>query len=177
MEKNIARGFTLIELLVVISIIAVLTAIATVSYTNVQKKSRDGKRKADIRAIQQALAVFHQDKGRYPPTFLAMNDEEVGWCAIINDPNHAGIDGVSAVLVPTYIKQLPHDPVHNGVPGDYFFRKTAKGHYQLGTVLENANDPDKSSGFPFDNGTFGATWGVCEFTASDYPNYYVVSDQ
>src|SRR3989344_9590535 len=59
------KGFTLIELLVVITIIALLIGAATVSYTKVQQKGRDTKRKSDLKAIQQALEIYYQTYGTY----------------------------------------------------------------------------------------------------------------
>jgi prepilin-type N-terminal cleavage/methylation domain-containing protein len=48
------KGFTLFELLVSISIIAILTAMATISYGSAQKKARDSKRVQDMLNIQKA---------------------------------------------------------------------------------------------------------------------------
>lgn len=48
-------GFTLFELLVSISIIAILVAIATVSYSNAQKKARDSRRVQDMNNLQKAM--------------------------------------------------------------------------------------------------------------------------
>ncbi len=55
------KGFTLLELLVVIAIIAVLISMATVSYSSAQRKSRDSKRKSDLRAMQAALEQYNAD--------------------------------------------------------------------------------------------------------------------
>ena len=60
------KSFTLIELLVVISIIAILVAVAIVSYSNIQMKGRDAKRKANLATVQQALEQFYADNGAYP---------------------------------------------------------------------------------------------------------------
>lgn len=51
---NKKRGFTLFELLVSISIIAILTALATISYSSAQKKARDARRVEDMDAFQKA---------------------------------------------------------------------------------------------------------------------------
>lgn len=53
--KNGKKGYTLLELLVVIGIIAVLIGFGTVSYSTAQKKARDAKRRADLKAIQNAF--------------------------------------------------------------------------------------------------------------------------
>ena len=51
---NKKSGFTLFELLVSISIIAILTALATISYSSAQKKARDARRVEDMLSIQKA---------------------------------------------------------------------------------------------------------------------------
>ena len=53
------RGFTLFELLVSISIIAILTALATISYSGAQKKARDSKRIQDMGLIQKAQEQWY----------------------------------------------------------------------------------------------------------------------
>ncbi|MBI2314656.1 type II secretion system protein [Candidatus Daviesbacteria bacterium] len=50
-----SSGFTLIELMVVITIIAFLSVIGIVSFTNAQKQARDGRRRADVESIATAL--------------------------------------------------------------------------------------------------------------------------
>lgn len=50
-------GFTLIELLIGIAILAVLSAIGIVIYSNAQRTSRDARRRADVLAIAKALEV------------------------------------------------------------------------------------------------------------------------
>ncbi len=153
-NKNITRGFTLIELLVVISIIAILSAVATVSYTNVQKKSRDGKRKSDLAAIQQALEVFYADNGAYPDEDDTANKIT---CTISGTPGTA-INWGSAFSCPTssptktYMQQLPSDPIaldyiyevySELASGDWCATTNGKCQkYTLWVRLENSNDPD-----------------------------------
>lgn len=67
-----ASGFSLIELIVVITIIAVITAIGTVNFGGVNKKSRDSKRMADLERIRMALEVVRQVGTTYPA------DAEIG---------------------------------------------------------------------------------------------------
>lgn len=62
----VKRGFSLIELLVVIALIGILTAIATASFTTMQKKSRDSRRVSDMKSIQQGLEQFFSDTSDYP---------------------------------------------------------------------------------------------------------------
>lgn len=61
-------GFTMIELLVVTTIIIILTSIGLVSYTSANRSARNGKRKADIEMVRQALVLYRTDNTTYPAT-------------------------------------------------------------------------------------------------------------
>lgn len=67
-NPNQPKGFTLIELLVVIAIIGVLASIVLVALNGARLKSRDTKRVADMRQVNQALEIYSQDYGGYPAT-------------------------------------------------------------------------------------------------------------
>ncbi len=65
--KIIKNGFTLIELLVVISIIGILAAMATLSFTSAQRQARDVTRKSDLAQYRTALEMFaNKNNGLYP---------------------------------------------------------------------------------------------------------------
>ncbi len=69
------KGFTLIELLVVTTIIIVLSAIGLVTFQNAGQNARNGKRKADMESIRQALVLYRADQGEYPTgSFSAIAD-------------------------------------------------------------------------------------------------------
>lgn len=60
-------GFTLIELLIVIAIIGILVSIGIASYASAQRKSRDSKRRGDVKAIQGGWEQYYADNdGFYP---------------------------------------------------------------------------------------------------------------
>jgi prepilin-type N-terminal cleavage/methylation domain-containing protein len=66
-NRKLASGFTLIELLVVISIIGILAALVTVSFTAIQRQARDSNRKSDIKQYQTSLETFsNKNNGLYP---------------------------------------------------------------------------------------------------------------
>jgi len=62
------KAFTLLEMLIVLGIIAVLLSVMTVSFSTTQKKSRDAKRKSDIKAIQDSLEQYYATCGYTYPT-------------------------------------------------------------------------------------------------------------
>ena len=67
MKKN-KRGFTLFELLVSISIIGILTAIASVSFSSAQKKARDARRMEDMASVAKAAESFYAVNSASYPT-------------------------------------------------------------------------------------------------------------
>lgn len=60
-----SKGFTLLELLVVISIIGILMAVALASFTDAQRKARDTRRAADVKAFQNVYEQYHAVNGGY----------------------------------------------------------------------------------------------------------------
>jgi general secretion pathway protein G len=106
------KGFTLIEILVTVIIIAILTAIAVVSYTSINRRSRDVKRKSALEKVRQALEMYRSDNGFYPAV----------------DPSNFGtLSDLSSVLVPTYLPSIPLDP------------KSTQGYYYQATNGSNSN--------------------------------------
>ena len=94
------NAFTLIELIVVIAIIGILASVIYPSFSNYQKKGRDGKRLADIKNIASALDQYYLDNGSYPTsTQDTLAPFQYG---SIKDLN---------VLVPKYLSKLPNDPL------------------------------------------------------------------
>ncbi|MDD4937698.1 MAG: type II secretion system protein [Candidatus Shapirobacteria bacterium] len=112
-------GFTLFELLVTISIIAVLTAVAVVSFGGVNKKARDSRRMADLEKIRIALEAVKQVGSSYPTTGNAQ-----------------------AVLVPTYLQQWPTDPKTKVA---YSYTGLTSYTYQIGTSMENPDSVNCTS--------------------------------
>lgn len=88
--KRTESAFTLIEMLVVISIIGILAALSTISFTSSQKQARDTQRKSDLKMYQNALEVkANTNGGLYPPTESIANlciDLDMGNC--VDDPKY-----------------------------------------------------------------------------------------
>ncbi len=60
------------ELVVVITIMMVITAIGVVSFSGINKKSRDSRRMSDLDKLAIALEVFKQENGIYPPSTVTL---------------------------------------------------------------------------------------------------------
>jgi len=112
-KEGSLKGFTLVELLVVITIIGILTGISIVAYGQVQKNARDGKRKADLTSIQNALELYYGDHSGYPVGGGCMSS--IGFCATCpcDPPGSDWAGSLVTALQPTYIKDLPIDPINN----------------------------------------------------------------
>lgn len=60
------NGFTLLELLVTISIIGILIALGTVSFTTAQRRGRDSRRQNDMTNFRNALEQYYSLHTAYP---------------------------------------------------------------------------------------------------------------
>lgn len=89
-------GFTLVEILISVAIIAILAGIVFASLSRVRDKGDDSKRVADVQQIELALKVYRSTNGEYPET------EENGSLKALD------------VLAPTYISEVPNDPLNDG---------------------------------------------------------------
>jgi len=67
------KAFTLLEMLIVLGIIAVILSVLTVSYATAQKKTRDAKRKGDLRAIQNSLEQYYASCDYSYPNGASLN--------------------------------------------------------------------------------------------------------
>lgn len=107
-------GFTFIELLVVITIIAVLSGAAVVSFTNTSRRSRDTRRRLDIENIRSALELCRTESGSYPSSIY----------------DDVSCDGE------TYLVSTPKDPKYNS-EYDYEFDLASPTSYTITCVLES----------------------------------------
>ncbi len=112
------RGFTLFELLVSISIIAILTAIATMSFSGAQKKARDSRRVSDMNSLQKAAEQYYAFSSYVYPTTAS------SWTA------------TNGQMV---LEVFPKDPKLDslGVGWTAYFPTLAAGSYCICAALEN----------------------------------------
>jgi prepilin-type N-terminal cleavage/methylation domain-containing protein len=76
-KKN--KGFTLFELLVSISIIGILTALASVAFSGAQKKARDARRVQDVKLIQTAAEQYYSQNSYAYPTSSSSYEPGQSW--------------------------------------------------------------------------------------------------
>jgi type II secretion system protein G len=162
------KGFTLIELLLVIAIVGVLAGVSIQSFSGSQAKARDSRRKADLKAIQQALEQYYNDNGRYPVTPRALWD-----CSPSAPTVWIRDDGTLPVasqkpLGSNYIATIPNDP-RNGQPSgnpiisayEYCYYSadginsgTPGQEYILIAMFENSHDPQLNNSVRYGNSTY-----------------------
>lgn len=78
------KGFTLIEMLVVISLIGILASLALVSFTSVQKQTRDATRKSDLKQYQSALEMYGNLTNGLFPSRTSAADAYTTLCSDLN---------------------------------------------------------------------------------------------
>ncbi|MEK7465163.1 MAG: type II secretion system protein [Patescibacteria group bacterium] len=64
MKQN--KGFTLIEMLIVVAIIGLLASVVVLGLGGARERSRDAKRAADIKQIQNGLEAAYINPAGYP---------------------------------------------------------------------------------------------------------------
>jgi type II secretion system protein G len=131
------RGFTLMELLVVIVLLGVLATLGLSSFMSSQTKSRDTKRKGDLKSISNALEIYYNDKGRYPND---AGDGRIMGCGagdVLECPWGGQFVDANGTQ---YMAILSKDPSK----GKRYFYDVAGGNqsYQMYARLENTLDND-----------------------------------
>lgn len=89
------KGFTLVEMLIAVGIIAILAAIAVPNLLTAINRAKQKRTMADMRSISSAWESRATDLARYNAAGVAGISVPVA------------IDDLSAMIAPTYIKQMP----------------------------------------------------------------------
>jgi prepilin-type N-terminal cleavage/methylation domain-containing protein len=144
------RGFTLVELIIAISIISILTAVATISYRNVSTRGRDAQRKNDLNQVKIVLSSYYNAQ---TPTSYVISAS----AATLNNTN----DPLFTALVPGYIRAIPIDPQNNAATSEiYTYQSLNSGkNFQMTATLENKLDTKGWGG--------GSSWVANGFIVQD----------
>ncbi|MFA6016521.1 MAG: prepilin-type N-terminal cleavage/methylation domain-containing protein [Patescibacteria group bacterium] len=135
------KGFTFIEILVVVTIIALLTTVAVISYSSFLKQGRDAKRKADLEQVRAALEMYKSSNDTYP----------VGvWT------NLSVLTGATI-----YIQSLPTDPKDS--TNDFYYGSADGSDYILAAQLENSSSCTTAPG-----GNACGTGNPCNYCMGPY---------
>ncbi len=154
---NYTKGFTLVELLVVITVIGILSTVAMMSFQEVREQARDKTRMATIKEIQLALASYFDLYGEYPEP---CDSDVADWSGSVkagtfqcDDPDQPfilGNPGAGRPFVPTFMEQMPRDPLYETLPDNFGYVYTTnatRDSYKLmvyGSVEDDLvewNDP------------------------------------
>lgn len=132
-NKKNKRGFTLFELLVSISIIGILTALASVAYSGAQKKARDARRVQDMKLVQTAAEQYYSQSNYVYPTSAT-----VSWVSKVGD---------------TVLSTIPADPKDSWTA--YKYTLAGSGYCVCANVESTINGNSTSNNCAFGVGTTG----------------------
>ncbi|OGK62464.1 hypothetical protein A2334_05505 [Candidatus Roizmanbacteria bacterium RIFOXYB2_FULL_38_10] len=121
-QNSVQKGFTLLEMLIVLAIISIVITIASISYSTAQKKSRDSRRKSDLKVIQNAFEQYYSVCGYSYPVSSS------GFVPTIGCSNPA------TVFLPT----VPADP-KGGTP--YLMPTSSSSMYRICSYLIESESP------------------------------------
>jgi prepilin-type N-terminal cleavage/methylation domain-containing protein len=125
------KGFTLIELLVVIGILAILLAITLVALNprrNFQQ-ANDTQRQSDVNAILNAINQYAATNHGQLPAGITTTPKTITSTVGVGNVN------LCAALVPTYIADLPIDPVNGAESPTGSVCTTALATYDTGYTV------------------------------------------
>ena len=165
-HKRFQSGLSLVELLIVVAIIGILGTAAAIAINPVEllKQARDGRRIADLQAIDRALGMYKQDGksafGDANTVYVSLVDTASSACASHNLPSLPSgwsyrcvtsedalrkNDGTgwipvdfTSISTGSSIPTLPVDPTNNASSGFYYAYVTGGGRWVLASLLESA---------------------------------------
>lgn len=135
-KKTVMPGFTLMELLIVIVLLGSLSVLGLTMFQGSQKRTRDTRRKSDLKEITKALEMYVSDYNRYP----ASSDGYIMGCEGAGEEPVSCLWGNSWSRGSTYMQKLPRDL--GSTSYCYELDPSAGKWYKLYAKLEGTDNPD-----------------------------------
>ena len=143
------KGLGIIELLIIVLFIGVLVGIVGYTYSGIKSSSRNNKREAQLRILQEYVENFYSHNMYYPtladmnnPNWLAANIKGFT-SSMIQDPSWTATNKFCSVnQKPVLISHSQHGcfgyaPTNNGVSCATLVKSC--NHYTLTATLEQSN--------------------------------------
>lgn len=140
--KKFKHGFTLLEMVIVMAIIAILATIIIANVLGAQTKSRDAKRKTDIKMIASALEAYRAQKGVYPLACVSTRavaggagftfykiDKSVG--DYLGCSASSGTNTIRMLISDNYLSGVPSDPRSTDERGYYYAATNDGSSYKI----------------------------------------------
>lgn len=135
--KQKSSGFTLVELLVVVAILGLLLALVTISFREMQNRSLDSRRMADLESLQKALALYQVQHAQYP---VETSGIDLTGTDVLN----------TTLLNENFLSGQVKDPINgvkNGLSYVYHYMTNASGStYLISFCLETDTIQGRSEG-------------------------------
>lgn len=107
MRLRNSKAFTIVEIVVVITIIAILSSLAVITFNSVRQDSRDATRQSNATIISEALEKYYEEHGEYPSVASIVNSQ----------PANTGPAIASKLAIPEGSLKMPNMPssASNGI--------------------------------------------------------------
>ncbi len=144
-DKTGQLGFTLLELLIVVAILGLLASIVAVPVVASRKRGRDAKRIENLQTIRDALEMYQNDHGVYPPSPCGYNCNGYYYSCRTNTGSANHWSNFMAYLQPYISGDPPTDPINT--PDTPPWSTTAEGYcYAYGNVANPSVGPVPGGG-------------------------------
>ena len=172
MQKRWDSAFTIVELIIVVTVIAILAAIVTVSYTGVQRNAQIRAAQSDLTNIAAEMQRTYQQTGVYPstlPSTIKASNASIA-LSLKNAGTAPYYTGLTAVQNGVLFSQICSDLISEGV-GKGVDQGGATRDYVLGCGNWNNNSMQISA---WENKVWPTP--VTKDQLTNYATNYTISD-
>jgi general secretion pathway protein G len=135
------KGFTLAEMIIVLGIIAMISSVGVIQFTNQASKTREDQLRQDLQVVRTAVKAFYEDTLFYPTTLNDLSSRTAPSSAA-NPTTGAGSSYETVRWRGPYLDRVPVDPISRNafsyLPGDTgFVRSSATGNDSKGVAFSS----------------------------------------